>query len=64
VNQSTRFIKEKRNRLNHTKVELAETAGIALTFIRKIEQGKYNLYLAEVSLVILMFGHALKPVNS
>ncbi len=57
------FVKERRKRLDLTQVELAEKAGVALTVIRKIEQGKDNLSLAKVNRVLLMFGHTLEPVN-
>jgi hypothetical protein len=35
---------------------------VALTVIRKIEQGKGNLNMETVNHVLLMFGHALAPV--
>jgi predicted transcriptional regulator len=42
----------------------AERAGVALTVIRKIEQGQTNLNMVKVNLVLKMFGHELAPVNS
>jgi len=42
---------------------IAEKAGVALTVIRKIEQGKENLSLSKVNQVLLMFGHVLGPIN-
>lgn len=59
----SQFVKERRKKLNLTQVEFAEKAGVALTVIRKIEQGKDNLSLAKVNHVLLMFGHRLQPVN-
>ncbi len=57
------FVKEQRKNTNLTQEELAERAGVALTVIRKIEQGKDNLSLAKVNQVLLMFGHTAAPVN-
>ncbi|GGH69059.1 MAG: transcriptional regulator [Bacteroidetes bacterium] len=58
------FVKERRKEVNLTQEEFAERAGVALTVIRKIEQGKTNLNLEKVNLVLQMFGHELAPVNS
>jgi len=57
------FVKERRKEVNLTQREFAERAGVALTVIRKIEQGKTNLNVDKVNLVLRMFGHALAPVN-
>ena len=58
------FVKERRKEVNLTQEEFAERAGVALTVIRKIEQGKTNLNMDKVNLVLNMFGHELVPVNS
>ncbi|WP_299577463.1 type II toxin-antitoxin system Y4mF family antitoxin [uncultured Sunxiuqinia sp.] len=58
------FVKERRKEVNLTQEEFAERAGVALTVIRKIEQGKTNLNMDKVNLVLSMFGHELAPVNS
>ncbi len=58
------FVKERRKEVNLTQEEFAERAGVALTVIRKIEQGKTNMNLDKVNLVLRMFGHELAPVNS
>jgi len=58
------FVKEQRKEVNLTQREFAERAGIALTVVRKIEQGKTNLNMDKVNLVLRMFGHELAPVNS
>jgi len=58
------FVSERRKEVNLTQEEFAERAGVALTVIRKIEQGKTNLNLDKVNLVLKMFGHELAPVNS
>jgi y4mF family transcriptional regulator len=58
------FVKERRKEANLTQEEFAERAGVALTVLRKIEQGKTNMNLDKVNLVLRMFGHELAPVNS
>ena len=55
------FVKARRKQLGLTQEEFAEKAGVALTVIRKIEQGKENLSLAKVNQVLQMFGHVLGP---
>lgn len=47
-----------------TQEEFAAKIGVALTVIRKIEQGKKNLNMDKVNVVLSMFGHQLAPVNS
>jgi y4mF family transcriptional regulator len=58
------FLKQKRKEANLTQEEFAVRAGVALTVIRKIEQGKGNLNLEKVNHVLKMFGHTLAPINS
>ncbi|RPE08834.1 transcriptional regulator [Chitinophaga lutea] len=58
------FVKNRRKDARLTQEEFAERAGVALTVIRKIEQGKGNLQLEKVNHVLKMFGHELAPVNS
>lgn len=58
------FVKERRKEVNLTQDEFAERAGVALTVVRKIEQGKTNLNMDKVNLVLRMFGHELAAVNS
>jgi y4mF family transcriptional regulator len=57
------FVKKRRKQSGLTQEEFALKAGVALTVIRKIEQGKENLSLSSVNQVLLMFGHVLGPVN-
>jgi y4mF family transcriptional regulator len=64
MKQLAAFVKERRIEANLTQAEFAEKAGIALTVIRKIEQGKSNLNLDKVNHVLRVFGHELAPVNS
>jgi y4mF family transcriptional regulator len=59
-----KFVKERRKLVNLTQEEFADRAGVALTVVRKIEQGKTNLNMEKVNLVLRMFGHELAPVNS
>ncbi len=62
MNQLADFVKGKRKQLDLTQQEFADRAGVALTVIRKIEQGKDNLNLSKVNHVLLLFGHVLGPV--
>jgi len=64
MKQLAAFVKERRKEVNLTQKEFADRAGIALTVIRKIEQGKTNLNMDKVNLVLRMFGHELAPVDS
>ena len=57
------FVKQRRKEVNLTQEEFAERAGVALTVIRKIEQGKSNLNVDKVNQVLALFGHELAPVN-
>lgn len=57
------FVKERRKEVNLTQKEFADRAGVALTVIRKIEQGKTNLNLEKVNQVLKMFGHTLVPIS-
>ena len=57
------FTKDKRKEAKLTQQEFAEKAGVALTVVRKIEQGKDNLSLAKVNHVLLMFGNKLVPAS-
>ena len=55
------FLIEQRKRTGLTKADFADRAGVALTVIRKIEQGKGNLQLEKVNHVLAMFGNTLVP---
>ena len=57
----SKFLKYRRKEVNLTQKEFAERSGIALTVIRKIEQGKTNLNMDKVNPVLLMFGSKLAP---
>ena len=57
------FLKYCRKEANLTQEEFSDRTGIALTVIRKIEQGKTNLNMDKVNMVLKMFGHQLAPVS-
>jgi y4mF family transcriptional regulator len=63
MNRLSEFVKARRKQLGLTQEEFAEKAGVALTVIRKIEQGKENLSLSKVNQVLHLFGHVLAPIN-
>jgi y4mF family transcriptional regulator len=56
------FVKERRKEAGLTQEAFAERVGVALTVVRKIEQGKTNLNMDKVNLVLKMFGHELAAV--
>lgn len=58
------FVKQKRKEAELSQEAFAVRAGVALTVIRKIEQGKENLNLEKVNHVLKMFGHELAPADS
>jgi y4mF family transcriptional regulator len=64
MSELSQFIKTKRKQLDLTQEEFAEKAGVALTVIRKIEQGKENLSLSKVNQVLQLFGHILGPIKA
>jgi y4mF family transcriptional regulator len=63
MNSLAKFVKERRIRTGLKQEEFAQKSGIALTVIRKIEQGKTNLNLDKVNQVLAMFGHVLGPLE-
>ena len=63
MNLVAEFVKTRRKQLKLTQEEFAIKAGVALTVVRKIEQGKDNLSLSKVNQVLRMFGQVLGPVN-
>ena len=58
------FVRQRRKEALITQEEFAEKAGVALTVVRKIEQGKTNLNMDKVNVVLGMFGHELAPVRT
>jgi y4mF family transcriptional regulator len=57
------FVKRRRKQVGLTQQEFAEKTGVALTVVRKIEQGKNDLQLEKVNQVLKMFGHTLAPIS-
>ena len=57
------FVKEKRKQENLTQEQFADRAGVALTVIRKIEQGRDNLNFSSINQVLKIFGYVLAPVQ-
>ncbi len=57
------FVNERRKEAGLTQETFAERVGVALTVVRKIEQGKTNLNMDKVNLVLKMFGHELAVVS-
>lgn len=64
IQSLSEFVKCRRKEAGLTQEEFAERAGVALTVIRKIEQGKSNLNFEKVNQVLSMFGHTLAPVSN
>lgn len=63
MSELSNFVKSRRKLLGITQEEFAEKAGVALTVVRKIEQGKENLSLSKVNQVLRMFGHVSGPIK-
>ena len=59
MKELSEFVKSRRKEVNLTQEEFAERTGVALTVVRKIEQGKTNLNMDKVNLVLSMLGHTL-----
>ena len=59
----SRFVKERRKMTNLGQKEFAEKAGVALTVIRKIEQGKTNVNFDGLLQILNMFGCTLEIVK-
>jgi len=59
-----KFIAERRKLISMTQQQFADITGIALTVIRKIEQGKKNLNFDSVLNVLAMFGCTLGVIKS
>jgi y4mF family transcriptional regulator len=57
------FIKERRKRLKMNQEEFAGRAGVALTVVRKLEQGKTNLNIDSLLQVLKMFGCTIDVIK-
>ena len=53
MNRLADFVKQRRKEVNLTQEEFTERTGVALTVIRKIEQGKTNLNVEKVNQVLV-----------
>lgn len=62
-NPIAQFVKDKRNSLKLTQIDLAEKSGVGLRFIRDLEQGKHTLRLDKVNQVLDMFGCEAGPIR-
>jgi DNA-binding XRE family transcriptional regulator len=58
-----KFVKEKRKQIKLDQKTFAEKTGVALTVIRKIEQGKTNLNYESILQVLKMFGCTIDIVK-
>jgi y4mF family transcriptional regulator len=56
------FVKEKRNSVQLTQVELAAKAGVGLRFLRDLEQGKESLRIDKVNQVLQLFGYQVGAI--
>jgi y4mF family transcriptional regulator len=63
MNLIASFVKTRRKLMGLTQEEFSTKAGVALTVIRKIEQGKENLSMTKVNQVLIMFGQVLGPIS-
>lgn len=54
-----RFISERRKLMNITQEDFANKSGVALTVLKKIEQGKTNIRLSSLLSILKMFGYTL-----
>lgn len=54
-----RFISERRKLVGITQEDFADKTGVALTVLRKIEQGKTNINLIGLLEVLKMFGYTI-----
>ena len=60
IEEISDFVRQRRRLVGLTQEEFAERVGIALTVIRKIEQGKTNVNLGGLLTVLKMFGCSVK----
>ena len=56
IDNISAFLKTRRKNANITQEEFAERAGVALTVVRKLEQGKTNVNLNNLITLLSMFG--------
>lgn len=56
------FMRKHRKAARMTQMELANSAGVGLRLVRDLEQGKPNLQMEKVNLLLAFFGHELAPL--
>ena len=59
IDEISEFVKVRRKQVGLTQEQFAERCGVALTVVRKIEQGNINVNLKSLLTVLSMFGHNL-----
>lgn len=62
MNNVGQYVKQKRKQVGLTQVELAQSAGVGLRFLRELERGKETLRCDRVNQVLKLFGSSLGPV--
>jgi y4mF family transcriptional regulator len=62
-NAISKIIKTKRKELDLTQQEFALRVGVGLRLIREIEQGKLNLNLGKLMLILDFLGIELRPID-
>ena len=55
------FVRVSRRELKLNRVEFAKRAGVAVDFVRRLEQGQTNVSVSRVNTVLAFFGHELIP---
>lgn len=61
MNPIGNFVKEERRKAGLTQEEFAVRAGLGLSFVRKLEQGKKTVRLDKVNRALGMFGAEAVP---
>ncbi len=62
-NAISTFVKEQRKKNGLTQKQFAVLAGVGLSFLRALEQGKTSLQIDNVNRVLNMFDYELGPVQ-
>ena len=57
------YIKDRRQQLDLTQVQLAELSGLSIEFIRDLEQGRTNLRLEKVLALVEALGGVVSVAN-
>jgi DNA-binding XRE family transcriptional regulator len=63
ISRISKFVKMKRKSFKLTQAEFADKLGIALTVIRKIEQGKTNVSLESLLQILKMFDCSISVIS-